>query len=78
GRKCAIAAYRQADRLRRWGAEMPADIRRTAEKAAFSQHEISEEERKACLKSLDRLTDETWKSLNRRQKLVFRYLFGNI
>ena len=78
GRKCAIAAYRQADRLRRWGAEMPADIRRTAEKAAFSQHEISDEERKACLKSLERLTDETWKSLNRRQKLVFRYLFGNI
>ncbi len=78
GRKCVIAAYRQADRLRRWGGEMPDDIRRTAEKAAFSQHEISDEERKACLSSLDRLTDETWKSLNGRQKFAFRYLFGNI
>ena len=77
GRKLAISVYRQADRLRRWGAEMPDDIRQTAEKAAFSQHEISEEEKKACLSSLEHLTDETWKSLNKRQQFVFQYLFAN-
>jgi hypothetical protein len=77
GRKLAISVYRQADRLRRFGAEMPDDIRQTAEKAAFSQHEISEEEKKACLSSLEHLTDETWKSLNKRQQFVFQYLFAN-
>ena len=78
GRAVAISAYRQAERLRRWGVEMPAAIRTTAEKAAFSQHEISEEEKNACLSALNHVTNETWKSLNRRQQFAFRYLFGNI
>ena len=78
GRRVAISVYRQADRLRRWGAEMPAVIRATAEKAAFSQHEISREEQKACLSALNRLTNETYQSLTKRGKFAFRYLFGNI
>ena len=78
GRLLAVAAYRQADRLCRWGAEIPAVIRTTAEKAAFSQHEINEEEQKAVLSALNRLTNETYASLTTRQKLAFQYLFGNI
>ncbi|MER2235967.1 MAG: hypothetical protein ABS901_06415, partial [Candidatus Limivicinus sp.] len=74
----AIMLYRDALRVSSFGAEVPVSIRVPAEKAAFSQHEITEAEKKACISALDRVTEETWKSLNRRQQFAFRYLFGNI
>ncbi len=78
GRIRVIHIYRQAERLGRYGAEMPPVIRAAAEKAAFSQHEISAEEQDACLSALSKLTDETWKSLSGKKRFFFRFLSGNI
>ena len=78
GRVRVIHIYQQAERLGRYGAEMPPVIRAAAEKAAFSQHEISAEEQDACLSALSKLTDETWKSLSGKQRFFFRFLSGNI
>ena len=78
GKKRAVSYYRQAERVLRYGGEMPAFLQETAEKARFSQHEISEEELRQSSVLLEELTQSVYDSLNRRKKLLFRYVSGNM
>ena len=78
GKKRAVNYYRQAERVLRYGGEMPQDVQTVAEKARFSQHEINEEELQRCAQQLDELTQSVAAGLSRRKKLLFRYASGNL
>ena len=74
----AVLMYRAASRVSAFGADIPDTIRIIAEKAAFSQHEITPEEYRLCSDALDRMTQDTYSSLSKWKKFVFRYLYANI
>ncbi|MCR5090276.1 MAG: hypothetical protein K6C08_12295 [Oscillospiraceae bacterium] len=77
GRERVINQYLQAERVLRFGGEMPEEIRIPAEKASFSPHELSEEEASVSAAALQTLTDSVWNRLSLRRKFVFRFLMGN-
>ena len=77
GRKRAVNLYRQAERVLRYGGEMPEELQQTAEKARFSQHEITEEELARGRELLDGLTAEVEGGLSRWKRFAFRVLSGN-
>ena len=78
GKKRAVNFYRQAERVLRYGGEMPQELQTVAEKARFSQHEISEEELQQCSQQLSALTQSVADGLSRWKKLLFRYASGNL
>ena len=57
---------------------MPQELQTVAEKARFSQHEISEEELQQCAQQLNELTQGVVAGLSRWKKLFFRYASGNL
>ncbi len=78
GKKRCVNFYRQAARVLRYGGEMPPELQQCAEKARFSQHEISQEELQRCETQLNELTQSVAEGLNRWKKLLFRYGSGNL
>ena len=76
GRRAAITCWNWAERLSAYGAEMPDDILRIAEKAAFSSHLILREEADVSRAALQALIDQTYAQLRPLQKLIFRFLRG--
>ena len=76
GRRRAICQYRQAQRVLRFGGEMPKAVQTAAEKASFSPHSISEEELQSSLDALNELTEQVYRSLSPLRRLVFRYRLG--
>ena len=78
GKKRAVNFYRQAERVLRYGGEVPQELQTVAEKARFSQHEISEEELQQCSQQLSTLTQNVADGLSRWKKLLFRYASGNL
>ena len=78
GKKRAVNFYRQAERVLRYGGEMPQELQTVAEKARFSQHVISEEELQQCTQQLNELTQSVADGLSRWKKLLFRYASGNL
>ena len=78
GKKRCINFYRQAERVLRYGGEMPPELQQCAEKARFSQHEISQEELQRCAALLEELTQSVADGLNRWKKLLFRFGSGNL
>ena len=74
----AVLLYRLASRVSAFGSDIPDTIRITAEKAAFSQHEITPEEYRLCSAALEQMTQETYSSLSKWKKFVFRFLYGNL
>ena len=74
----AVLLYRLASRVSAFGSDIPDTIRITAEKAAFSQHEITPEEYRLCSVALEQMTQETYSSLSKWKKFVFRFLYGNL
>ncbi|MBR1457000.1 MAG: transglutaminase domain-containing protein [Oscillospiraceae bacterium] len=75
-KKAVVAIYRSAVRVERFGAAMPAVIRNCAERAAFSQHEITEAERSDCEAALDTLLSALYQKLDLIGKLRLKYLCG--
>ena len=78
GKKRAVNFYRQAERVLRYGGEMPSELQQCAEKARFSQHDITEEELQRCGEQLEALTQSVAAGLGRGKKLLFRYGSGNL
>lgn len=76
GRLRAVYHYRQAQRVLRFGGEMPEAVLSAAEKASFSPHSISEEELSLSLDALDALTARVQAELSPLRRLMFRYLLG--
>ena len=73
----AVYYYRQAEKVMRYGGEIPGILLETAEKARFSQHEITSEELLQCESSLNSFTEEVASGLNSGKKFFFRFLSGN-
>lgn len=73
-----ILYYRWALRATQYGKELPKVIQQIAEKAAFSQHEITPEELSRCATAYKTFIQESYQSLSKWKQLVFQYLGGNI
>ena len=78
GRTRAIHIYRQAERVVRFGGDIPEMIRITAEKARFSPHEIEPGELADCTEALNKLTGTQYSNLSKWKKFYFRFIACNI
>ena len=76
-KQVAVALYRQAERVSRYGGEIPPVMRETAEKARFSQHDISGEELQSCMDALRELTQAVHDALPAYRRFLFRFWTGN-
>ena len=76
--KQALNIYRQAVRVSGYGGEIPEDIRLPAERAAFSQHRIEDEELRKSRDALRLYTEDIFVSLGRMKKLLFQWWSGNL
>jgi transglutaminase-like putative cysteine protease len=74
--KAAVAVWKRSQNAARFGGEVPAEIRKCAEKACFSEKGISAEERDASRALLDRQISELYPGLPRWKRFLFRYFFG--
>ena len=72
-KKAAVWIWKTASRATRFGAEVPESITACAEKAAFSQHEISEEELHAMQNELKQMLDGCYAGLSPLRKFAFKY-----
>lgn len=70
-----IGAYRYLCRLERWGASIDPAVERLAQKARFSQHILSEDERQAAVAAVCRAAGEVDARLSRSRRFAFRYLW---
>lgn len=73
GKKAAIEIWRVTQKLSRYGAEPPQAIADCAEKAAFSPHNVSPEEIKACRALLNGLIQEEYGKLSVWKRLIFKF-----
>ena len=71
-----VNCYLYAEKLASVYGSVPPVIKNTAEKARFSQHEITDAELSACMNALTALKDECFSSLSRSKQWLYRYLFG--
>ena len=78
GNRRAVNLYRQAERVLRYGGEMPKPMLETAEKARFSQHEVSGEELQQCSELLAQLTAAVSENLKPWKRILFRFWSGNL
>ena len=74
--RAAIAAYLYLQRLTRWGAEPPARAGELAQKAKFSPHTLTAEERDAVVRAARAAAEAVDKSLPWWKRFAFRYLLG--
>ena len=74
--RAAIAAYLYLQRLTRWGAEPPARAGELAQKAKFSPHTLTAEERDAVLRAARDAAEAVDQSLPWWKRFAFRYLLG--
>ena len=74
--RAAIAAYLYLQRLTRWGAEPPARAGELAQKAKFSPHTLTAEERDAVLRAARAAAEAVDRSLPWWKRFAFRYLLG--
>lgn len=73
-RKAAVTLWKTARSVSAYGGEVPRELTRCAEKAAFSNHDISPEELSACRALLNDLTAAVYARLSPVKKFVFKYL----
>ena len=71
-KKAAVWVWKTAVKASRYGAELPESITACAEKAAFSQHGISDEELHAVQNELKQMLDDCHNGLSPCQKLPFQ------
>lgn len=71
--QAAVALWRYAQRLERQGGVVPKEVEALAQKACFSAHHISEEERSACRAEVIRAAQQFRQSLPRWKELWLRF-----
>ena len=71
-----IHAYRYLTRLTRWGGAIPPEAEALAKKARFSQHRLTEAERRTVLSAARTQGAKTDRKLPWWKRLAFRYLAG--
>lgn len=74
--QAAIAAYVYLQRLLPWGAECPSEVQALAQKAKFSPHTLTEDEREAVVSQVQREAAKTDSSLPLCRRWIFRYFYG--
>lgn len=75
-KKAAVWVWRTAVKASRYGAELPESITACAEKAAFSQHGISESELHAVQNELKQMLDDCYNGLSPVKKFIFKFFFA--
>lgn len=71
--RAAVALWQYAQRLERQGGVVPKEVEALAQKACFSAHHISEEERSACRAEVIRAAQQLRQALPRRKELWLRF-----
>lgn len=74
--RAVLYGYRCLTRLEKWGGTIPTDILELAQKARFSQHTLSEDERWAVVGCFDDQRRELARTLSPIKKSAFRYFWG--
>lgn len=74
--RAVLYGYRCLTRLKKWGGSLPEPVLALAQKARFSQHTLSEEERAAVVSCFDGQRRQLAATLSPVKKLAFRYLWG--
>ena len=74
--KAALYAYRCLTRLERWGGQVEEGAADLAQKARFSQHTLTGEERQAMAAYFDRQRRRVATTLSPVLRPLFRYLWG--
>ena len=72
-KKAAVWVWKTAVKASRYGAELPESITACAEKAAFSQHGISEEELHAVQNELKQMLDDCYNGLSPAKSFLFKF-----
>ena len=72
-KKAAVWVWRTAVKASRYGAELPESITACAEKAAFSQHGISDEELHAVQNELKQMLDDCYNGLSPVKSFLFKF-----
>ena len=75
-KKAAVWVWKTAVKASRYGAELPESITACAEKAAFSQHGISEEELHAVQNELKQMLDDCYNGLSPVKSFIFKFFFA--
>lgn len=75
-KKAAVWVWKTAVKASRFGAELPESITACAEKAAFSQHGISEEELHTMQNALQTMLDNCYNGLSPVKKFIFKFFFA--
>ena len=75
-KKAAVWVWKTAVKASRYGAELPESITACAEKAAFSQHGISDEELHAVQNELKQMLDNCYNGLSPVKKFIFKFFFA--
>jgi hypothetical protein len=74
--RSVLDGYRYLVRLSRWGGLVEPEVSKLAQKARFSQHTLTGEERRIVLIHFHRERLRIAQSLSPVKKLLFRYLWG--
>ena len=72
-KKAAVWVWKTAVKASRYGAELPESITACAEKAAFSQHGISDEELHAVQNELKQMLDDCYNGLSPVKSFIFKF-----
>lgn len=72
-KKAAVWVWKTAVKTSRYGAELPESITACAEKAAFSQHDISQEELLQVQNQLKQMLDDCYNGLSPVKSFLFKF-----
>ena len=72
--RAAIELWRVCEKLNKYGADPPEQVKNCAEKAAFSPHTVDREDIKLCRRLVDELISKTYAPLKPLRKLRFKYI----
>lgn len=74
--RAAVALYKRAQQLQRFGGAMPRSVQNCAEKAFFSARGVTEEELSACMAQLDAEIEKQYAALSPIKRFSFRFIYG--
>jgi hypothetical protein len=74
--RAVVYGYRCLTRLKKWGGTVPEAALDLGRRARFSQHTLSEEERRAMVTMVDRQRAFTAAGLSPVKRLIFWYVWG--
>ena len=74
--RAAVALWKRAQQLQRFGGAMPRSVQNCAEKAFFSARGVTHEELAACAAQLDAEIEKQYAALRPAKRFSFRFFYG--